>query len=68
MFIGRTNTEASVIWPPDAKNQLLERDPDARKDWGQEKEVTEDEMVDDITNPMDLSLSKLQDTVKDREA
>ena len=68
MFIGRTNTEASVIWPPDAKNQLLERDPDARKDWGHEKEVTEDEMVDDITNPMDLSLSKLQDTVKDREA
>ena len=45
MFPGRTNTEASVFWPLDAKNKLIERDPDARQDWGQEKEVTEDEMV-----------------------
>ena len=42
---------------------------DAGKDWGQEeKGKTEDEMVDVITELMDMSLSKLQETVKDREA
>ena len=48
IFIGRVNTEveASIIWPPDAKNQLLGKDPDAGKDWGQEeKGTTEDEIV-----------------------
>ena len=48
IFIGRTDAkaEASVLWPPDAKNQLTGKDPDARKDWGQEeKGATEDEMV-----------------------
>ena len=45
---GRTNAEAetSILWPPDAKNWLLGKDPDAGKDWGQEeKGMTEDEMV-----------------------
>ena len=39
MFIGRTNTEpeAPILWPPDAKSQLLEKDPDAEKDWEQEE-------------------------------
>ena len=48
MFIGRTDVEAeiSVFLPPDAKNWLIWKDPDAGKDWGQEeKEVTEDELV-----------------------
>ena len=53
------------VWPPDAKK----RNPDAGKDWGQEKKgVTEDEMLDSITDSMDMDLSKLQETVKDREA
>ena len=46
-FIGRTDAEADapVLWPPDAKNWLLEKDPDAGKDWRQEeKGMTEDEM------------------------
>ena len=46
--IGRTNveTEAPILWPPDAKNQLIGKDSDAGKDWGQEeKGTTEDEMV-----------------------
>ena len=35
-----------ILWPPDVKNQLSGKDPDAGKDWGQEeKGVTEDEMV-----------------------
>ena len=37
IFIGRTDAEALVLWPPDAKSQLSGRDPDAGKDWGQEE-------------------------------
>ena len=47
MFIGRTDVEAEtpILWPPDAKSWLIGKDPDAGKDWGQEKGMTEDEMV-----------------------
>ena len=47
IFIGRTDAEAEVpiLWPPDAKNWLIGKDPDPGKDWGQEKEATEFEMV-----------------------
>ena len=44
----RTNAEgeAPILWPPDVENWLLEKDPDAGKDWRQEeKGMTEDEMV-----------------------
>ena len=46
IFIGKTNAEASTRWPPDVKNWLTGKDPDAGKDWRQEeKGKTEDEMV-----------------------
>ena len=48
IFIGRTDAEAetSILWPSDAKNLLIVKDPDAGKDWRQEeKGMTEDEMV-----------------------
>ena len=46
IFIGRTDAEALVLWPPDAKSWLIGKDPDAGKDWRQEKKgTTEDEMV-----------------------
>ena len=46
IFIGRTDAEAPILWPPDVKSQLTGKDPDAKKDWGQEeKQATEDEMV-----------------------
>ena len=61
-------TEAPILWPPDAKKWLIGKETDAGKDWGQEKRVTEDELVGCITNLMDMSLSKLQEIVKDREA
>ena len=48
IFIGRTDVEAEapILWPPDSKNWLIGKDPDAGKDWRQkEKEMTEDMMV-----------------------
>ena len=48
IFIGRSDAEAEapVLQPPDAKNWLIQKDPDAGRDWRQkEKGVTEDEMV-----------------------
>ena len=48
IFIVRTvaEAEAPILWPPDAKNWLIGKDPDAGKDWRQvEKGTTEDEMV-----------------------
>ena len=70
IFIGRTDAEAEapILWPSDAKSQLIGKDPDAGQDWGQEEEgMTEDEM-DGITNSMDMSLSKVLEIVKDRGA
>ena len=48
IFIGKANDGAKtpILWPPDAKSQLIGKDPDAGRDWGQEeKGVTEDEMI-----------------------
>ena len=45
IFIGRTNAEDRILWPPDMKSQLIGNNPEARKDWGQKKGATEDEMV-----------------------
>ena len=46
-FIGRCDAEAPILWPPDVKNWLIGKDPDAGKDWRQEeKGSTEDELVE----------------------
>ena len=46
VFIWRTDAEAPIFWPPDAKSWLIGKDPDAGKDWRQkEKKTVEDEMV-----------------------
>ena len=37
IFIGRTDAEAPILWPPNAKNWLTGKDPDAVKDWRQEE-------------------------------
>ena len=70
IFIGRTvaEAEAPIIWPPNAKSWLTEKDPDAGKDWRQEKGTTEDKILDGITDSKDMSLSSLWKMVKDRES
>ena len=48
IFIGKTDVEAEtpILWPPDGKNWLTWKDPDAGNDWRQEeKGMTEDEVV-----------------------
>ena len=46
IILGGTDIKAPILWPPDAESRLIEKDPDAGKDWGQEeKGKTEDEMV-----------------------
>ena len=59
IFIGKIDAEAPILWPPDVKNWLIEKDPDAGKDWRQEKGMTEDERLDGITDSMDMNLSEL---------
>ena len=56
------------FWPPDVKTWLIGKDSDAEKDWRQEEEVVTNEMLDDIINSMDMSLSKFREMVKDKEA
>ena len=70
IFIWNTDAgaEVPILWPPDMKNWLTGKDPDAGKDWRQEKETIESKMVGGITHSMDVNFSKLREMVKDREA
>ena len=57
-----------ILWSPYVKSLLTEKEPDAGNNWGQEeKGETEDEMVDGITDLMDINLSKLREIMKDSE-
>ena len=68
IFIGRTNADASVLWPPDAESWLIHKDPEAGKDcWQEEEGVTENELVGWNHWLNGLGLSKLQEIVKDRK-
>ena len=71
IYIGGTDAEAeaAILWPPDTKSRIIERDPDSGKGWGQEeKGTTEDQMVGWHCWLTVMSLSELWEMVKDREA
>ena len=71
IFIGRAHAEdeAPVLWPPDVKSWLIRKDSDAGNDWRQEERGQQRmSWLDSIIDSMDMSVSKLQEMVKDREA
>ena len=66
IFIGRTDAEALIFWPPDTKSHLIGKDPDAgkgkrRRGWQRMR------WLDSITDSVNINLSKLWEAVKDRK-
>ena len=70
IFIGRSNAEAPIYWPPDMKNWLTGKAPDAlAKIEGKSRRGRQRmQWLNSITNSMDMSWSKVWETVENRVA
>ena len=71
IFIGRTDAEAEalILWSPDVKSWLIGKDADAGKDWSKRRRGQQrTRWLDNITDSMDINLSKLQEIAKNRGA
>ena len=71
IFTGRTDAEAeaSILWPPDVKNWIIGKDPDAGRDWMQKEKVWQRmRQLDSITDSMNINLSKLWELMGNRGA
>ena len=71
IFIGRTDAKAKAprLWPSYVKNWLIGKDSDAGKDWRQEEKRRQGmRWLDGINDSIDMTLGKLREMVKDREA
>ena len=69
IFTGRTDAEAPILWPPDAKSWLIGKDPDDGKDWGNRRRGWQRmRWYLTITNSTDMNLSNLWEILKDKGA
>ena len=68
LFIGRLDAEAPILWPPDGKSQFIGKDPDTRKDSGQEEKRAAEDIIGEYHWLKGHEFEQTVKTMEDREA